>query len=34
VLTPTGAETLPDGGAGLTVDDASKQRAVDRFLNG
>ena len=34
VLTPTGAETLPDGGAGLTVDEASKQRAVDRFLNG
>jgi LCP family protein required for cell wall assembly len=34
VLTPTGAETLPDGGAGLTVDDAAKQRAVERFLNG
>ncbi len=32
VLKPTGAVTLPDGGAGLTVDDASKQRAVDRFL--
>jgi LCP family protein required for cell wall assembly len=32
VLKPTGALTLPDGGAGLTVDDASKQRAVDRFL--
>ena len=28
------AETLPDGGAGLTVDDASKQRAVDEFLKG
>jgi LCP family protein required for cell wall assembly len=34
VLKPTGATTLPDGGAGLTVDDASKQRAVDRFLEG
>ena len=34
VLKPTGALTLPDGGAGLTVDDASKQRAVDRFLAG
>jgi LCP family protein required for cell wall assembly len=32
VLKPTGALTLPDGGQGLTVDDASKQRAVDRFL--
>lgn len=32
VLKPTGGITLPDGGAGLTVDDASKQRAVDRFL--
>ena len=32
VLKPTGTLTLPDGGAGLTVDDASKQRAVDRFL--
>lgn len=32
VLKPTGAITLPNGGAGLTVDDASKQRAVERFL--
>jgi LCP family protein required for cell wall assembly len=32
VLKPTGALTLPDGGAGLTVDDATRQRAVDRFL--
>lgn len=32
VLKPTGTLTLPDGGAGLTVDDASKRRAVDRFL--
>jgi LCP family protein required for cell wall assembly len=34
VLAPTRTETLPDGGAGLTVDDASKQRAVDEFLKG
>ncbi|WP_028067283.1 LCP family protein [Solirubrobacter soli] len=34
VLKPTGAVTLPDGGAGLTVDDATKRRAVDTFLNG
>jgi hypothetical protein len=34
VLTPSGAETLPDGGAGLTVDDATKRRAVRRFLAG
>jgi LCP family protein required for cell wall assembly len=34
VLKPTGAVTLPDGGAGLTVDDASKRRAVQRFLSG
>ena len=32
VLAPTGGVTLPDGGAGLTVDDASKRRAVERFL--
>ena len=32
VLKPSGTVTLPDGGAGLTVDDATKQRAVDRFL--
>ena len=29
---PPARVTLPDGGAGLTVDDASKQRAVERFL--
>ena len=29
-----GRETLPDGGAGLTVDDATKQAAVARFLRG
>ena len=34
VLKPTGVVTLPDGGAGLTVDDATKRAAVDRFLNG
>ena len=34
VLTPSGTETLPDGGAGLTVDEAAKQRAVERFLAG
>jgi len=34
VLKPSGAVTLPDGGAGLTVDDATKRAAVDRFLNG
>src|SRR4051812_8325555 len=33
VLKPSGAVTLPDGGAGLTVDDAEKRREVDRFLN-
>jgi LCP family protein required for cell wall assembly len=34
VLMPTGAETLPDGGAGLTIDEAHKQRAVAKFLKG
>jgi LCP family protein required for cell wall assembly len=34
VLKPTGAITLPDGGAGLTVDDAAKRRAVNAFLGG
>ena len=34
VLRPTGTVTLPNGGAGLTVDDAAKQRAVARFLRG
>jgi LCP family protein required for cell wall assembly len=34
VLTPSGNVTLPDGGAGLTVDDATKQRTVDEFLKG
>ncbi len=34
VLKPSGAVTLPDGGAGLTVDDATKQAAVARLLRG
>lgn len=34
VMKPTGAVTLPGGGAGLTVDDSARQRAVDQFLNG
>ena len=34
VLKPSGGVTLPDGGAGLVVDDAQKQRAVRRFLRG
>lgn len=32
VLKPSGGVTLPNGGQGLVVDDATKQRAVDRFL--
>lgn len=32
VLRPTGAATLPDGGAGLTVSEESKRRQVERFL--
>ena len=34
VLKPSGGITLPDGGAGLVVDDAEKQQAVRRFLKG
>ena len=34
VLKPDGAETAPDGGAGLHVSDAEKQREVRRFLKG
>jgi LCP family protein required for cell wall assembly len=34
VLKPTGVTTSPGGGAGLTVDEASKQRAVAKFLRG
>lgn len=32
VLRPSGASTLPDGGAGLTVSDEEKQAAVEKFL--
>jgi LCP family protein required for cell wall assembly len=32
ILRPDGAVRLPDGGAGLTVSDAARQRAVERFL--
>jgi LCP family protein required for cell wall assembly len=34
VLKPSGGTTLPDGGAGLVVDEAEKQRSVERFLAG
>jgi LCP family protein required for cell wall assembly len=34
ILKPDGAETAPDGGAGLHVSDAEKQRDVARFLKG
>jgi LCP family protein required for cell wall assembly len=34
VLKPSGATTLPDGGQGLTVDDATKQDAVRKFMAG
>jgi LCP family protein required for cell wall assembly len=34
VLQPTGAVTTASGGAGLTVSDAAKRAAVQRFLNG
>jgi LCP family protein required for cell wall assembly len=34
VLEPSGRTTLSDGGAGLTVDDATKQAAVARLLKG
>jgi LCP family protein required for cell wall assembly len=34
VLKASGGVTLPDGGAGLVVDDAEKQSAVKRFLKG
>ena len=34
VLKPSGGVTLPDGGAGLVVDDAEKQQAVEQFLKG
>lgn len=34
VLKPTGAETLPDGEAGLTVSESERRRAVEAFMNG
>ena len=34
VMKPSGAVTLPDGGSGLTVDDATKQAEIERFLRG
>ena len=34
VLKPSGGITLPDGGAGLVVDEGEKQSAVERFLTG
>ena len=34
VLKPSGDVTLPDGGAGLEVDEAEKRSAVARFLKG
>ena len=34
VLKPSSTTTLPDGGAGLVVDDATKRRAVNAFLGG
>jgi LCP family protein required for cell wall assembly len=34
VLAPSGAETLPDGGAGLVVSDAERHAEVRRFLKG
>jgi LCP family protein required for cell wall assembly len=34
VLKPTGATTLPGGGAGLTVSEEAKERAVKTFMNG
>jgi LCP family protein required for cell wall assembly len=34
LLEPSGGETLPDGGAGLTVDEATKEQTVEKFLDG
>jgi len=34
VLRPSGFTTLPDGGSALTVDEATKQDAVEKFLAG
>jgi LCP family protein required for cell wall assembly len=34
VLTPSGSTTLSDGGAGLEVDETTKQEIVDQFMQG
>jgi hypothetical protein len=34
VLEPSGGEMLPDGGAGLIVDESEKEAAVARLLRG
>ncbi len=34
VLKPTGAVTLPGGGAGLTVSEAARRRGVEQFMKG
>ena len=34
LLKPSGNVTLPDGGAGLTVDEATKEQTVEQFLKG
>ena len=34
VLTPSGSTTLPDGGAGLEVDEATKEEIVGQFMQG
>jgi hypothetical protein len=34
ILRPDGATRLPDGGAGLTVSEPARRRAVERFLRG
>jgi hypothetical protein len=34
LLEPSGGVRLPDGGDGLTVDEADKQRTVEQFLEG
>ena len=34
LLEPSGGETLPDGGAGLVVDDAEKEQKVQQLLDG
>jgi hypothetical protein len=34
VLTPSGGTTLRDGGAGLEVDEATKEETVGQFMQG